>query len=113
MHLRPAGSACIASIFTVHTTLPAAVAAAPESPTRIVVTVVFMLQVMLSWAAMGYRVMGVVCGKASVSSKQDLAKLSLANIKDNMRDVRLLGFMVISNPVRGESGCTIAELQKK
>ncbi|KAL0050516.1 hypothetical protein WJX82_001360 [Trebouxia sp. C0006] len=69
--------------------------------------------VMLSWAAMGYRVMGVVCGKASVSSKQDLAKLSLANIKDNMRDVRLLGFMVISNPVRSESGCTIAELQKK
>ncbi|KAL0020340.1 hypothetical protein WJX77_012513 [Trebouxia sp. C0004] len=69
--------------------------------------------VMLSWAAMGYRVMGVVCGKASVSKKQDLAKLSLANIKDHMRDVRLLGFMVISNPVRSESGSTIAELQKK
>ena len=72
-----------------------------------------MLQVMLSWAAMGYRVMGVVCGKASVSNKQDLAKLSLANIKDHMRDVRLLGFMVISNPVRSDSASTLAELQKK
>ncbi|KAL0035584.1 hypothetical protein WJX79_000466 [Trebouxia sp. C0005] len=69
--------------------------------------------VMLSWAAMGYRVMGVVCGKASVSNKQDLARLSLANIKDNMRDVRLLGFMIISNPVRSDSASTIAELQKK
>jgi magnesium-transporting ATPase (P-type) len=72
-----------------------------------------MLQVMLSWAAMGYRVMGVVCGKATVNNKQDFAWLSLANIKDNMRDVRLLGFMVISNPVRSDSGSTIAELQKK
>ncbi len=72
-----------------------------------------MLQVMLSWAAMGYRVMGVVFGKATVNNKQDLARLSLANIKDNMQDVRLLGFMVISNPVRSDSGSTIAELQKK
>ena len=68
---------------------------------------------MMSWTARGYRVLGVITGKATAKDKQDMAKLSLANIKDNMRDVRLIGFMIIDNPVRSDSKAAIAELQQK
>lgn len=67
----------------------------------------------MSWTAMGCRVLGVASGKAIMEQKQDLVKISLANLKDHVRDMRLIGFMVINNPLRSDSSAAIEELQKK
>ena len=61
---------------------------------------------------MGYRVLGVVSGKAAKNYK-DLGTISLANVKNHVHDMRLIGFQVINNPLRSDSAAAIAELQQK
>ena len=60
---------------------------------------------------LGYRVLGLVAGRILAESKQDLAKINLQNIKQHTFAMRLLGFAVISNPLRSDSTAAITELQ--
>ena len=65
----------------------------------------------MSWNAMGYRTMGVVSGKVVVEHRQDITKISLANVNDHVREMSLLGILVFNNPLRSDSLAAIAELQ--
>lgn len=75
--------------------------------------IVWYVQVMMSWNAMGYRTLGVVSGKVVSEHHHDISKISLANINDHVRDMRFLGIMVLNNPLRSDSAAAIAELQNK
>lgn len=69
------------------------------------------VQVMMSWNAMGYRTMGVVSGKVVVEQRQDISKISLANVHDHVREMSLLGILVFNNPLHSDSIAAVAELQ--
>lgn len=87
------------------------VCAQQDSISRILTALV--VQVMMSWNAMGYRTMGVVSGKVTVQHRHEISKISLANVNDHVKEMRLLGFLVMTNPLRTDSVAAIAELQKK
>ena len=62
---------------------------------------------------MGYRTMGVVSGKVTAQHQHEISKISLGNVNDHVREMRLLGLLVLTNPLRTDSVDAIAELQKK
>ena len=55
--------------------------------------------------------MGVVSGKVIVEQRQDISKISLANVNDHVREMSLLGILVFDNPLRSDSVAAVAELQ--
>ena len=57
--------------------------------------------------------LGMATGRVLAESNQDLSHLSLQNIKQHTFGMRLLGFAVISNPLRSDSQAAIAELQDR
>lgn len=63
--------------------------------------------------ALGYRVLGLVAGRILAESKQDLTKINLQSIKQHTFAMHLLGFAVISNPLRSDSIAAITELQDR
>ena len=63
--------------------------------------------------SLGYRVLGLVAGRILAESKQDLTKLNLQNIRQHTYGMRMLGFAVISNPLRNDSIAAITELQDR
>ena len=71
------------------------------------------LQAVCYWTALGYRVLGMVSGRVLAESKQDLSKVTLQNIRQHTYGMRLLGFAVINNPLRSDSGAAITQLQTK
>ena len=68
---------------------------------------------MTYWMSLGYRVLGLVAGRIIAESKQDLTKLNLQNIKQHTYGMRMLGFAVISNPLRSDSTTAITDLQDR
>ncbi len=71
------------------------------------------LQAVCHWTALGYRVLGMVTGRVLAESRQDLSKLNLLNITQHTYGMRLLGFAVISNPLRSDATAAITELQDR
>ena len=71
------------------------------------------VQVLTYWMARGYRILGLAEGRILADSKQDLTKITLQNIKQHTYGMRLLGFAVISNPLRSDSTAAITELQDR
>ena len=65
----------------------------------------------MTWNAMGYRTMGVVSGKVVVEHRQDITKITLANVNNHVREMSLLGILVFKNPLRSDSVAAVAELQ--
>lgn len=68
---------------------------------------------MCYWTALGYRVLGLIAGRVLAESKQDLTKITLQNIKEHTYGMRMLGFAVISNPLRNDSTAAVTELQDR
>ena len=68
---------------------------------------------MCYWTALGYRVLGLLAGRVLAESKQDLTRVTLQNIKQHTYGMRMLGFAVISNPLRSDAAATITELQDR
>lgn len=68
---------------------------------------------MLYWMSLGYKVLALVAGGILAESKQDLTKINLQNIKQHTYGMRVLGFAVISNPLRNDSAAAITELQDR
>lgn len=75
--------------------------------------VVAALQAVWYWTALGYKVLGFVAGRVSAESQQDLTKINLRNIRQHAYGMRMLGFAVISNPLRNDSTAAITELQDR
>ncbi len=71
------------------------------------------LQAVCYWTALGYRVLGMITGRVLAESRQDLSKLNLVNITQHTYGMRLLGFAVISNPLRSDATAAITELQDR
>ncbi len=57
--------------------------------------------------------MAFVGGKVTKASEHDLTRISLLNLKQHTCDMRLLGFAVISMPLRADSASVISELQDR
>ena len=55
----------------------------------------------------------MVTGRVLAESRQDLSKLNLLNITQHTYGMRLLGFAVISNPLRSDATAAITELQDR
>lgn len=71
------------------------------------------LQAVYYWTALGYQVLGMISGRVMAESRQDLSKLNLVNITQHTYGMRLLGFAVISNPLRSDATAAITELQDR
>ena len=63
--------------------------------------------------ALGYRVLGLAAGRVLAESTQDLTKINLQNLSQHTYGMRMLGFAVISNPLRSDSTAAITELQDR
>ncbi|DBA88103.1 hypothetical protein WJX79_009270 [Trebouxia sp. C0005] len=70
-------------------------------------------QAVYYWTALGYQVLGMISGRVMAESRQDLSKLNLVNITQHTYGMRLLGFAVISNPLRSDATAAITELQDR
>ena len=70
-------------------------------------------QAVCYWTALGYRVLGMIAGRVLAESRQDLSKLNLVNITQHTYGMRLLGFAVVSNPLRCDATAAITELQDR
>ena len=55
----------------------------------------------------------MITGRVLAESRQDLSKLNLVNITQHTNGMRLLGFAVISNPLRSDATAAITELQDR
>lgn len=55
----------------------------------------------------------MVTGQVLAESKQDLSRINLQNITQHTYGMRLLGFAVVSNPLRSDAIAAITHLQDR
>ena len=65
------------------------------------------------WTDRGFRVLALATAKVFPESCQDLSKLSLVSIKQHIYDPKLLGYAIITAPLRSETRTAISELQQR
>ncbi|KAL3134561.1 hypothetical protein ABBQ38_006402 [Trebouxia sp. C0009 RCD-2024] len=70
-------------------------------------------QALFKWTIAGNRIVAFVSGQVLAESQQDLANISLMSLKQHTCDMELLGFAVMSAPLRADSASVIAELKTR
>ena len=104
---------CVNKLHTNAACLPSGFVYAPSNFRSTLNVSQCFVQAVCYWTALGYRVQGLITGRVLAESKQDFTKISLQNIKEHTYGMRMLGFAVVSNPLRNDSAAAINELQDR
>ena len=71
------------------------------------------LQAPIFWTSKGFRTMALAWGKLLPQSRHKLHELSLADLRQNMCQTKLLGFSVVTNSLCSDTKAAITELQDR
>ena len=71
------------------------------------------MQAPVDWTDRGFRVLALATAKVFSESCQDLSKLSLFSIKQHIYNAKLLGYAIVTVPLRNDSRAAISELQQR